>query len=81
LIYGITKQARALVLQSAFEWLLPYALGEKKWTYQQIEPYDVSGFYPLLLQAANKFHNENYLKKTSQLNSEDKDAVAELLYR
>ena len=75
------KTSKGVSLQSAFEWLLPYALGEKKWTYQQIEPYDVSGFYPLLLQAANKFHNENYLKKTSQLNSEDKDAVAELLYR
>ena len=75
------KTSKGGSLQTAFDWLLPYALGEKKWTYQQIEPYEVSGFYPLLLQAANKFHNENYLKKTNQVNTEDKDAVAELLYR
>jgi len=75
------KTSKGVNLQSAFEWLLPYALGEKKWTYQQIEPYNVEDFYPLLLQAADKFHNENYLKKTSQVNMGDKDAVAELLYR
>ena len=75
------KTSKGVSLQSAFDWLLPYALGEKKWTYQQIEPYNTEDFYPLLLQAANKFHNEDYLKKTSQLNPEDKDAVAELLYR
>jgi hypothetical protein len=75
------KTNKGAGLQSAFEWLVPYALGEKKWTYQQIEPYNAEDFYPLLLQAAKKFNNENYLKKTNQVNVAGKDAVADLLYR
>jgi len=75
------KTSRGASLQTAFDWLLPYALNEKKWTHQQIEPYDVSTFYPLLLQAAGKFHDENYLKKVSGINTENKDAVVELLFK
>ena len=75
------KTSKGVGLQAAFEWLLPYALGEKKWTYQQIEPYNADDFYPLLLQAAKKFHNESYLAKTGHVKEEDKDAVAELLYK
>jgi hypothetical protein len=75
------KTSKGVSLQTAFEWLLPYALNEKKWTYQQIEPYDVGGFYPVLLQAADKFHNENYLKKINRVNADEKDVVVDLLFR
>jgi hypothetical protein len=75
------KTSKGVSLQTALDWLIPYALNEKKWTYQQIEPYKVDAFYPLLLQAANKFHDENYLKKTEKIDREDKDALVNLLYQ
>lgn len=75
------KTSKGVTLQTALDWLTPYALNEKKWTYRQIEPYNASEFYPLLLQAANKFHDENYVKKTSGMHKEDKEALAELLYK
>jgi len=75
------KTSKGVSLQTALDWLIPYALNEKKWTYEQIEPYDAGSFYPVLLQAADKFHNENYLKKMTEMNPEDKDAVVQLLFR
>jgi hypothetical protein len=68
-------------LQTAVDWLMPYALKEKKWTYQQIGPYNSTDFYPLLLQAADKFHDEKYLKKANEINDADKNIMTELLYR
>ena len=59
---------------------MPYALKEKKWTYQQIGPYNSSDFYPLLLQASEKYHDETYLKKASEIDGE-KDVMVELLYK
>lgn len=73
------KTSSGASLQTAVDWLIPYALKEKKWTYQQIGAYNANEFYPLLLQAANKFHDEKYLKKANEINGE-KDAVTELLY-
>ena len=74
------KTTKGVNLQNAVDWLMPYALNEKKWTYQQIGPYNANEFYPLLLQAADKFQDENYLKKASEIKG-DKDAMAELLYK
>lgn len=67
-------------LQTAVDWLMPYALREKKWTYQQIGPYSSTDYYPLLLQASEKFDNENYLKKAGEIKDE-KDVMVELLYK
>jgi hypothetical protein len=44
--------------------LEPYALGEKKWEYQQISNYNKNEFYPILLLAAQKFNNPRYLQST-----------------
>lgn len=74
------KTSKGVGLQNAIDWLVPYALNEKKWTYQQIGGYNANEFYPLLLQAANKFHNENYLKKANEIKGE-KDVMVELLYK
>ena len=75
------KTSKGVGLQTALDWLMPYALNENKWTYQQIEPYEANAFYPLLLQAANKFHDEAYLMKANKMNEKDKDAVVELLHK
>jgi hypothetical protein len=47
-------------LRAALDYLLPYALGERKWTRKQIEPLDGRSLVPLLLQAANRYHDPAY---------------------
>ncbi|MBS1661105.1 MAG: alginate lyase family protein, partial [Bacteroidetes bacterium] len=39
-------------IRSALDWLIPYALGQKKWEYAQISNYNKDDIYPLLLQAS-----------------------------
>jgi hypothetical protein len=74
------KTSSGASLQTAVDWLMPYALKEKNWTYQQIGPYNSTDFYPLLVQAADKFHDENYLKKANEIRGE-KDVLTKLLYK
>jgi hypothetical protein len=74
------KTSSGASLQTAVDWLMPYALKEKKWIYQQIEPYNSKDLYPLLLQAADKFRNETYLKKANEVKG-GKDVMVELLYK
>ena len=75
------KTSKNAGLQTAVDWLTPYALKEKKWTYQQIGGYNANEFYPLLLQSANKFHDANYLKKANEIPKKSVDPITELLYR
>jgi hypothetical protein len=67
-------------LRSALDWLLPYSLGEKDWPYQQIERYNSSDIYPLLLQAASIYHG-NYLSKANSVVPERNRVMMDLLYR
>src|ERR1043166_4153959 len=53
-----TKDGRSI--RAALDYLLPFALGEKKWTTQQIEPMNPDGLAPLLLQAAQRFREPRY---------------------
>jgi hypothetical protein len=39
-------------VRKALDWLVPYVSGGKKWTYEQIEPYQPFDFVCLLLRAA-----------------------------
>jgi len=67
-------------LRTAFDWLLPYALGEKKWEYQQISKYNKSDIYPLLLQASSAFKDQKYLTTAKELNGGTINVMADLLY-
>ncbi|MBO9198861.1 MULTISPECIES: alginate lyase family protein [Niastella] len=67
-------------LRTALDWLLPYALGQKAWTYQQIGEYNKNNIYSLLLQAAAVYKDPQYTKQASQVQS-DKGVVEKLLYR
>jgi hypothetical protein len=73
------KTASGATLQTAIDWLLPYALKEKRWPYDQISPYNTADFYPLLLQAGRKFKEQEYFKKANQV-KEKKDLITALLY-
>jgi hypothetical protein len=55
------KTADGRGLQKALDWLLPYAVGEKKWTYQQIKEYsEVDKLYFLLPEAAKHYKQPSY---------------------
>jgi hypothetical protein len=74
------KTSQAAGIRTAFDWLLPYALGEKPWTWQQINKYNTNEIYPLLLQAAGAFNNPKYLRIAAGLKNED-TGLNDLLYR
>jgi len=72
--------SKSVGLRTAFDWLLPYALGEKKWEYQQISRYNKNEIYPLLLQASSAFKAQKYLTTAKELNPGTMNAMADLLY-
>ena len=47
-------------IRSALDFLLPYATGERKWPYQQIEPIKPKELVPLLLEASFRFRATEY---------------------
>ena len=67
-------------IRTAFDWLLPYALDEKKWEYQQISKYNKDEIYPLLLKAGTAFKDQQYFTIISKLDKEDKNSLTDLLY-
>jgi len=75
------KTPQNVNIRAAFDWLLPYALGEKKWEYQQISKYNRAEVYPLLLQAYNEFKDEKYLEVASELYKDNTNLLADLLQR
>ena len=75
------KTPQNVSIRAAFDWLLPYALGEKKWEYQQISKYNSAEVYPLLLQAYNEFKDQKYSEVASVLYKENTSLIADLLYR
>ncbi|HEX7903183.1 MAG TPA: alginate lyase family protein [Chitinophagaceae bacterium] len=74
------KTSKGIQLHAALDWLLPYALGEKKWEYQQISKYNKTDIYPLLLQASAAFKDPKYLAAAKAASGENKNVITELLY-
>ncbi len=74
------KNAKGGSLQTALDWLTPYALGKKTWSYQQISKYNSTDIYPLLLQAAEKFKDDHYITYANEIKSEN-DWMIKLLYK
>jgi len=76
------KTPNGASIRLALDWLMPYALGEKKWTYQQIGEYNKREIYALLLQAGNKFQGTNYKAYAEQKpDQEINDLLTDLLYK
>jgi hypothetical protein len=75
------KNAKAATLKTAIDWLTPYALGEKEWTWQQISPYNKNDIYPILLIAAEKFNNPNYFQLAKKANPQNNQWMTDLLYK
>jgi hypothetical protein len=75
------KTPQNVSIRTAFDWLLPYAWGEKKWEYQQISKYNRTEVYPLLLQAYNEFKDHKYLDVANELHKENTNRMADFLHR
>ena len=74
------RTSKSADLRTAFDWLLPYVLGEKKWEYQQISNYNKYDVYPLLLQASSAFKDQKYLTTAKELNPGTINVMADLIY-
>jgi hypothetical protein len=68
-------------LREALDWLTPYAFGEKKWNYQQIEKYNINEIYPLMLQAAVQFKESAYREKAESIFTGNSSALINVLYK
>ena len=68
-------------IRTALDWLIPYALGQKTWTYQQISEYKKNNIYTLLLQAAVAYNEPKYAALAKQLDSEVDETLIDLLYK
>jgi Alginate lyase len=67
-------------IRRALDFLLPYATGDKKWTYQQINEFNPQEFTPLLLKAAAKYHEPAYAKAAKKIGSSENNLDAALLF-
>jgi hypothetical protein len=74
------QTTQTVTIRTAFDWLLPYAIGQKNWTYQQISKYNPNEFYPLLLQATAAFKDQKYLDVAKELKKEDMNVMNDLLF-
>jgi hypothetical protein len=66
-------------IRTALDWLLPYALKQKTWTYQQIGEYKPNNIYALLQQAAAVYNEPQYAALAKKLDDEVDDVVIDLL--
>ena len=75
------QTSKDVSLRTAFDWLMPYAIGEKAWTWDQISKYNKGEIYPLLLWAAYKFKDQRYLSKANAISKESNNTITDLLYK
>jgi hypothetical protein len=73
-----TEDGRSI--RAALDFLLPYALGQKPWDYQQIDGFHGDALLGCLQQAANHFHDPKYLAAAQQLGAH-RDDLATILRR
>jgi len=67
-------------IRHALDFLLPYAIGAKKWTYQQINEFNPQEFTPILLKAATKYHEPSYARAAEKIGSSENNLDVALLY-
>jgi hypothetical protein len=56
-------------IRKVIDWLVPIALGKKKWAYPQIVPMEVERMYPVLQLAAKYFHDTSYANAALSISS------------
>ncbi|KAA9041387.1 alginate lyase family protein [Ginsengibacter hankyongi] len=74
------KNVNGTGLQTILDWIIPYALDEKKWDYKQIVKYNNVELYPLLITAADKFKQPSYRTETNSITPPDNNVLIHLLF-
>ncbi len=65
-------------IKKALDWLLPYALGEKKWEYKQIHDYSKKQLYYILLKAADRFQDDHYYNLAMSLKYKESNKIIDI---
>ena len=73
-----TKDGKGIKV--ALDWLLPYAMGDKAWTYPQIHEYKKGDFLSLLIRANNQYKDDKYRAAIDKLQVEKEDYLDGILY-
>jgi hypothetical protein len=68
-------------IRTALDWILPYAMKDKPWIYQQIGNYDKEGIYSLLLQAAKAYKDQKYADNAKRLDGDVNNVMIDILYK
>lgn len=67
-------------IRKALDWLLPFAIGAKKWSYEQISSWQPEKLAPFLRRAAVRYNELSYEKAISKLSGGTGDERMQLLY-
>ncbi len=67
-------------IKKAFEWLLPYASGEKEWAHQQIKPRKFDMTAKNLRIASQKYKKPEYAALADKIMAGSKDSLAKLTF-
>jgi hypothetical protein len=73
-----TPDKRAI--RKALDWLLPFAAGDKRWSYQEISGWQAEKLAPLLRRAAIRYHEPSYEEAIRKLPAITVDHRMQLLY-
>jgi len=73
--------ARGSGIRKAIDWLTPFAIGEKKWEYQQINTYNKAELYELLLYAYHYYHDPKYLVEADKTGHQGKNLFLDIMMR
>ncbi len=67
-------------IRKALDYLAPFALGERKWPYQQLGEWPPQILFPLLRQAAGKYRDQSYQSLMMKIPKVDASDRANLLF-
>jgi hypothetical protein len=65
-------------MRKAFDYLMPFAFGERKWTYKQLGEWQPQALFPLMRQAASRYKDAQYqvwLAKVPTLDAADRKVL------
>jgi len=68
-------------IRTALDWLVPYAVGEKPWIFDQITPYNKNQIYSTLLRAASEYKDPKYSDYANKIDAEVNEVMTDLLYK
>ncbi|NCI51415.1 alginate lyase family protein [Sediminibacterium roseum] len=72
--------AKGAGIRKAIDWLVPYVAGEKKWEYQQINPFSKNELYELMLYAA-RYYSKEYLVEADKTQKKGSDLFFDRMMR